>query len=115
MLARYWQKIGGALAEEFYAVRKTTTASPRRLDGLIVENGPNTVVPPAEIDVEARAIIVVQLDGELRRRPAEQRSRLATGGRALLLDGRWQPRGRGPLLAAQMMIHAPDRITPAVR
>src|SRR5947209_6239218 len=61
MLLRYWQKVGGTLTEEFYAVRKTPTASPRRLDGLILRGGPTIIVPPSKIDIEGRDIIVIQV------------------------------------------------------
>lgn len=60
MLLRYWQRVGGTLAEEFPAVRGSRTASPRRLDGVIVSGGERRRVGPGELEVTGQDIIVVQ-------------------------------------------------------
>jgi hypothetical protein len=60
MLLRYWDHVGGTLAEEFAAVRGSATASPRRLDGVIVPGGERRRVAPTALDVAGKYIIVVQ-------------------------------------------------------
>jgi hypothetical protein len=61
MLVRYWKQVGGTLAEEFPAVRGSRTASPRRLDGVIVLGGAHRRVPPHELEISDRDIVVVQV------------------------------------------------------
>jgi hypothetical protein len=39
MMLRCWDRVGGTLAEEFTAMRRSAGASPRRLDGVIVLGG----------------------------------------------------------------------------
>jgi hypothetical protein len=60
MLLRYWSRVGGTLAEEFPAVRGSRTASPRRLDGVIVLGGENLRVAPHDLQITGRDIVVVQ-------------------------------------------------------
>jgi hypothetical protein len=60
MLLRYWDHAGGTLAEEFAAVRGSATASPRRLDGVILPGGERRRVAPTALDVAGKDIIVVQ-------------------------------------------------------
>ena len=57
---RYWDRVGGTLAEEFPAVRASAGVSPRRLDGVIVLGGEHRRVAPHQLDVAGREIIVVQ-------------------------------------------------------
>jgi hypothetical protein len=61
MLLRYWEHVGGTLAEEFPAVRASAGVGPRRLDGVVVLGGTHRRVPPADVDVAGRDIIVVQV------------------------------------------------------
>jgi hypothetical protein len=61
MLLRYWDRVGGTLAEEFMAVRASAGVSPRRLDGVIVLGGEHRRVAPERVDVAGRDIIVVQV------------------------------------------------------
>jgi hypothetical protein len=64
MLLRYWNTVGGTLAEEFPAVRGSKTASPRRLDGVIVLGEVQERVAPAQLIVEGKHIIVVQVKAQ---------------------------------------------------
>jgi hypothetical protein len=61
MLLRYWARVGGTLAEEFPAVRRSAAASQRLLDGVIVLDGEHCRVAPNELDVAGRDIVVVQV------------------------------------------------------
>ncbi len=61
MLLRYWDRVGGILAEEFLAVRGSATASPRRLDGVIVLGGERRRVASEQLDVTGEDIIVIQV------------------------------------------------------
>jgi hypothetical protein len=61
MLLRYWARVGGTLAEEFPAVRRSAAASQRLLDGVIVLDGEHCRVPPNELEVAGRNIVVVQV------------------------------------------------------
>jgi hypothetical protein len=61
MLRRYWDRVGGTLAEEFTAVPRSAGAAPRRIDGVIVLGGEHRVAAPCELDVAGRDIIVVQV------------------------------------------------------
>jgi hypothetical protein len=61
MLLRYWERVGGSLAEEFPAVRASAGVAPRRLDGVIVLDGEHRRVAPADLDLAGRDIIVVQV------------------------------------------------------
>jgi hypothetical protein len=65
MLLRYWDRVGGTLAEEFPAVRGSRTASPRRLDGVIVLGGEHRRVAPHELQISGRDIVVVQAKASL--------------------------------------------------
>ena len=60
MLRRYWDRVGGTLAEEFTAVPRSAGVAPRRLDGVIVLGGERRLVAPDDLDVAGRDIIVVQ-------------------------------------------------------
>ena len=60
MLLRYWDHVGGTLAEEFAAVRGSATASPWRLDVVIVPGGERRRAAPTALDVAEKDIIVVQ-------------------------------------------------------
>jgi hypothetical protein len=61
MLLRYWDRVGGTLAEEFPAVRRSPGASPRLLDGVIALDGEHVRVKPNQLDVAGRDIVVVQV------------------------------------------------------
>ncbi|QDS97677.1 hypothetical protein [Adhaeretor mobilis] len=56
----YWEQIGGTLIEEFKAVAKSATASPRWIDGVIVRDGAKRIVKSEEVDIKDQDIIVVQ-------------------------------------------------------
>ena len=60
MIRWYWQQVGGTLIEEFCVVRRSPTCEVRRLDGVIVKNGPRQIVHQSEISVEGQDLIVVQ-------------------------------------------------------
>ena len=61
MLRRYWDRVGGTLAEEFPAVRGSAGVAPRRVDGVIVVGAEHRLVAPDDLDVAGRDIIVVQV------------------------------------------------------
>jgi len=61
----YWEQRGGTLVEEFRAVRRSVTCGQRLLDGLIILDGPNRLVPPGSSDfnpdqIRDKDIVVVQ-------------------------------------------------------
>jgi hypothetical protein len=49
ILERYWQLVGGTLVLEFPLVRRSTTSSPRRVDGLILPNAEYRVLWRSEL------------------------------------------------------------------
>lgn len=61
MLRRYWDRVGGTLAEELTAVPRSAGAALRRIDGVIVLGGEHRLVAPTELVVAGRDIIVVQV------------------------------------------------------
>jgi hypothetical protein len=56
----YWQKVGGTLIEEFYAVQPTSTCGKRVIDGVIIKGGENRIAYASEVILENKDIIVVQ-------------------------------------------------------
>ncbi len=56
----YWQLVGGTLVPEFQVVDGTATSSPRRLDGLILLEGPFKVRRKRDVTVRDSHVIVVQ-------------------------------------------------------
>lgn len=57
---RYWDSVGGALIEEFPAVRKGAGNAQRLLDGIIVLGEPKAIVRFSDVDIKGKDIIVVQ-------------------------------------------------------
>ena len=61
----YWEQRGGTLVEEFRAVRRSATRGQRLIDGVIILDGPNRLVPPGSSDfnpdqIRGKDIVVVQ-------------------------------------------------------
>jgi len=57
---RYWQETGGTLIEEFLAVPPGPHQGARRLDGLIVLDGPTELRRGGCLDLSGKAVAVVQ-------------------------------------------------------
>ena len=57
---RYWDEIGGTLAEEVSVVKAHEGAGGRWLDALILPAGTNRVAKPHEVDITGQDVIVVQ-------------------------------------------------------
>ena len=60
MIEKYWEQVGGTLAEEFYAVYRSETNGPRRIDAVIIPDGPKQRVSQDEVSLDGEDIIVVQ-------------------------------------------------------
>ena len=60
MIRSYWQTIGGTLVEEFPVVKASPTCGPRRLDAVILPNGPRRIANWREVSLEGEDVIVVQ-------------------------------------------------------
>ena len=60
MIRRYWETIGGTLVEEFLAVRKSEGVGPRRLDAVILPNGPTKRAHWRDVTLKGQDVIVVQ-------------------------------------------------------
>ena len=56
----YWQQVGGALIEEFVAVKRTSTCGVRILDGVIIKDGDFRIAKQSEVSLEGKDIIVIQ-------------------------------------------------------
>jgi hypothetical protein len=57
---RYWNEVGGALIEEYPAVKQSKTNGQRLLDGVIVLGEEHRIVKAHEIEIEGKDIIVIQ-------------------------------------------------------
>ena len=57
---RYWESVGGTLIEEFLAVPSSPDNGPRRVDAVIILDGPKRIAKQREVDIEGKDIIVVQ-------------------------------------------------------
>ena len=57
---RYWDSVGGALIEEFPAVRRGAGNAQRLLDGVIVLDQPKSILRFRDVDIKGKDIIVVQ-------------------------------------------------------
>ena len=57
---RYLDSVGGALIEEFPAVRKGAGNAQRLLDGVIVLGEPKALVKPDDVDIKGKDVIVIQ-------------------------------------------------------
>lgn len=60
MIHWYWEQVGGTLIEEFPAVNATPTIGPRRLDAVILPDGPKQRTHWREVSIEGRDVIVIQ-------------------------------------------------------
>ena len=57
---RYWDSVGGALIEEFPAVRRVAGNAQRLLDGVIVLDQPKSILRFRDVEIKGKDIIVVQ-------------------------------------------------------
>ncbi len=60
MIEQYWEQVGGTLVEEFYAVYRSDTNGPRRIDAVIIPDGPTKRASQDEVTLDGEDIIVVQ-------------------------------------------------------
>src|SRR5215210_7669420 len=56
----YWEKVGGTLIQEFYAVQSSPTCGKRIIDGVIIRGGEPRIAHAREVSLEGQDIIVVQ-------------------------------------------------------
>lgn len=45
MIEKYWDQVGGTLVEEFYVVYRSETNGERRIDAVIIPDGPKKSFP----------------------------------------------------------------------
>lgn len=60
MIMKYWEKVGGTLIEEFPAVRQANGNGPRRLDAVILPNGPKMKASWRDVMLKGQDVVVVQ-------------------------------------------------------
>ncbi len=60
MIMKYWEKVGGTLILEFPVVKQTKETGPRRLDAVILPNGPKTKASWRDVSLKGQDVIVVQ-------------------------------------------------------
>ena len=60
MILKYWKKVGGTLIEEFPAVKLSKTTGPRRMDAVIIINGPKKKASWRDVSLKNEDIIVIQ-------------------------------------------------------
>ena len=60
MIRRFWRQVGGTLIEEFPVVAASPTAGPRRLDAVIIPDGPHRIAKWRDVTLKGKDIIVVQ-------------------------------------------------------
>ena len=60
MIEKYWEKVGGTLVEEFYAVYRSETSSERRIDAVIIPDGPKRRAFQDDVSLDGKDIILVQ-------------------------------------------------------
>jgi hypothetical protein len=56
----YWEKVGGTLVEEFYAVQSSSTCGKRVIDGVIIRGGKKYIARSGEVNLAGKDIIIVQ-------------------------------------------------------
>ena len=61
LLHRFWKETGGTLIEEFYAARRSSSHSERRIDGVIIKDGENTIKPQSEVSIKNKDIVAVEV------------------------------------------------------
>jgi hypothetical protein len=57
---RYWDEVGGTLAEEFPAVLRGSCHAQRLIDGVIILGEPKRIAKPSEVSINGKDIIVLQ-------------------------------------------------------
>jgi hypothetical protein len=57
---RYWKSVGGALIEEFLAVKTSKDNGKRLIDGVIILGEKSEIFKAGEISIEDKNIVVVQ-------------------------------------------------------
>ena len=58
---KYWNKVGGTLIEEFPVVKRSKTAGPRWIDGVIIRGGERRIADRTETNlVKGKDVIVIQ-------------------------------------------------------
>jgi len=60
MIMTYWERVGGTLILEFPVVKQTRETGPRRLDAVILPNGPKTKASWRDVSLKGEDVIVVQ-------------------------------------------------------
>jgi len=60
MIEKYWNQVGGTLVEEFYAVYRSETNGERRIDAVIIPDGPKQRASQNEVNIDGKDIILVQ-------------------------------------------------------
>ena len=60
MIIKYWERVGGTLIEEFPAVKQANGNGPRRLDAVILPNGPKIKASWRDVILKGQDVIVVQ-------------------------------------------------------
>jgi len=60
MIREYWKQVGGTLIEEFPATKKTPKSEIRRIDALILPNGPHKIVHWRDVNLEGQDVLVIQ-------------------------------------------------------
>ena len=60
MIMKYWEKVGGTLILEFPAVKQTKETGPRRLDAVILPNGPRIKAGWRDVSLKGQDVIVIQ-------------------------------------------------------
>jgi hypothetical protein len=61
LLHRFWKETGGTLIEEFYAARRSSSHSERRIDGVIIKDGENTIKPQSKVSIKNKDIVAVEV------------------------------------------------------
>ena len=61
LLHRFWKETGGKLIEEFYAAKRSSTHSERRIDGVIIKNGEHIIKSQPEVSIKNKNIIAVEV------------------------------------------------------
>lgn len=64
MIRWYWEQVGGTLVEEFPATKKTATSEIRRIDALILPNGPLKIVHWRDANLAGEDVVVIQCKAE---------------------------------------------------
>jgi hypothetical protein len=60
MIMKYWEKVGGTLLLEFPVVKGTKETGPRRLDAVILPNGPKIKASWRDVSLKGQDVVVIQ-------------------------------------------------------